>query len=139
MIRFGIVAPLLSTIAGLTSFCPVATPQSAIASGTAARIGDSSSSSASNGGASGSSTKGRLDLTYHRPTEKTKLRNYFFDTFGPYPIAGAAILGAINQADKTPPEWGQGFGVYCERTGAGFGIAMVTTTTRYALAEALNE
>jgi hypothetical protein len=24
-----------------------------------------------------------LDLTYHRPNEKTKLRNYFFDTFGP--------------------------------------------------------
>jgi len=50
----------------------------------------------------------QLDLIYRRPTERAKLRNYFFDTFGPYPIVGAAILGGINQAYKTPPEWGQG-------------------------------
>ena len=49
----------------------------------------------------------QLDLTYRRPTERTKLRNYFFDTFGPYPILGAAISGGINQATKTPPEWGR--------------------------------
>jgi hypothetical protein len=65
--------------------------------------------------------------------------HYLFDTFGPYPIAGAGVLGAINQADKTPPEWGQRFTAYSERTGSDFGIAIVTTTTLYALAEALNE
>src|ERR1700730_4575744 len=134
MFRFGI-APLLMAIAGLASFAPVATPQSATDLGTAASIGDSSSSRNS----SGRATKGPLDLTYHRPTEKTKLRNYLFDTFGPYPIAGAAILGTINQADKTPPEWGQGFKAYGERTGSDFGIAVVTTTTRYALAKAFRE
>jgi hypothetical protein len=68
-----------------------------------------------------------------------KLRNYLFDTLGPYPIVGAAILGGINQADKTPPEWGQGAGAYGERVGSDFGIAMVTTTTRYALAEVFRE
>jgi hypothetical protein len=81
----------------------------------------------------------QLDLIYRRPTERIKLRNYFFDTFGPYPIAAAAILGGINQAYKTPPEWGQGMGAYGERVGSDFGIAMVTTTTRYALAEAFRE
>jgi hypothetical protein len=81
----------------------------------------------------------RLDLTYHRPTEQTKLRHYFYDAFGPYPIAGGAILGAIDQADKAPPEWGQGAAAYGERVGSDFGIALVTTTTRYALAEALGE
>ena len=81
----------------------------------------------------------QLNLTYVRPTEKTKLRNYFFDAFGPYPIAGAAILGAINQADKTPPEWGQGGKAYGERVGSDFGIALVTTTTRYTLAKAFHE
>jgi hypothetical protein len=80
-----------------------------------------------------------LNLTYRRPNEKTKLRNYFFDTVGPYPIVGAAILGGLNQADKTPPEWGQGAGAYGERVGSDFGIAMVTTTTRYALAKAFRE
>jgi hypothetical protein len=79
------------------------------------------------------------DLTYARPTEKTKIRNYFFDTFGPYPVAGAAILGAVNQAHNAPPEWGQGFNAYGERVGSHFGIALATTTTRYALAEAFRE
>jgi hypothetical protein len=78
-------------------------------------------------------------LTYVRPTEKIKVRNYLFDAFGPYPIAGAAILGAVNQAHNAPPEWGQGFKAYGERVGSDFGIALATTTTRYALAEAFRE
>jgi len=43
------------------------------------------------------------DLTYTRPTQKTKLHNYVFDAFGPYPLAAG-----INQAENTPPEWKQG-------------------------------
>jgi hypothetical protein len=125
---------LVMLVAGSAALPLQGKAQSAGDLSTASSIGDASSSNSSP-----SSTKGRPDLTYHRPTEETKLRNYVFDTFGPYPIAGAAILGAINQADKTPPEWGQGFRAYGERTGSDFGIAMVTTTTRYALAEALNE
>jgi hypothetical protein len=86
-----------------------------------------------------STTHAYLNLNYVRPTEKIKIRNYLFDAFGPYPIAGAAILGAINQAHNTPPEWGQGFKAYGERVGSDFGIALATTTTRYALAEAFRE
>lgn len=99
-----------------------------------------SESSTSNAAAPySSSTRSELKLTYTRPTEKTKIRNYFFDAFGPYPIGGSAILGAVSQADKTPPEWGQGFKAYGERVGSDFGIALATTTTRYALAEAFRE
>lgn len=79
------------------------------------------------------------DLTYIRPTTKTKLHNYLFDAFGPYPIAGAALAGGINQADKTPPEWKQGVEGYSKRFGSDFGIAAVTTTTRYTLARAFRE
>jgi hypothetical protein len=79
------------------------------------------------------------DLTYRRPTEKEKLHSYFFDAFGPYPLAGAVVFGAVNQATKTPPEWGQGMGAYGERVGSVFGIALVTTTTRYTLAKAFRE
>ena len=79
------------------------------------------------------------DVAYLRPTEKTRLRNYFFDTLGPYPIVGAAIAGGINQADNTPPEWKQGAAGYGKRFGSDFGIAAVTTTTRYALARAFRE
>jgi hypothetical protein len=124
------IVPLLIAIVGFGAFAPAARAQSAA---------DPGSSSSGSDSASAGTTRPQLDLTYKHPTEKTKLRNYFFDAFGPYPIAGAAIVAAINQADKTPPEWGQGAKAYGERVGSNFGIAMVTTTTRYTLAKAFRE
>src|SRR5450759_5790721 len=120
---------LLLAIAGLTVLPPLAKAQSQADSGA------SSSTAAS----STSTTPPQPDLTYTRPTEKTKLHNYFFDTLGPYPIVGAALAAGINQADNTPPEWKQGAEGYGKRFGSNFGIAAVSTTTRYALAEALKE
>lgn len=76
---------------------------------------------------------------YERPTEKTKLVNYFFDGFGPYPIVGAVIVAGINQADNTPPEWGGGAEAFGKRVGSNYGINMISTSTRYALAEVLRE
>jgi len=84
-------------------------------------------------------THPQLALTYTRPTQKTKLRNYFFDTFGPYPIVGAGFAAGINQAESTPPEWKQGAEGYGKRFGSNFAIAAVSTTTRYALAKAFRE
>ena len=81
----------------------------------------------------------QLDLTYTRPTTKAKLHSYIFETFGPYPIVGAAIAAGINQADNTPPEWGQGAEAYGERFVSNFGINAVTITTRYALARVFRE
>jgi hypothetical protein len=78
-------------------------------------------------------------LTYVRPPQATKLRDYFFDSFGPYPIVGAGLAAGINQADRTPPEWGQGANGYSKRFSSDFGIAAVTTTTRYALSEAFHQ
>jgi hypothetical protein len=78
-------------------------------------------------------------LTYTRPAEKTKLRNYFFEAVGPYPMAGAALAAGINQANNTPPEWKQGAEGYAKRFASDFGIAAVSTTTRYALAQVLKE
>src|SRR5579859_6588588 len=54
-------------------------------------------------------------LSYVRPTAKIEFRNYLFDAFGPYPIAGAAFAAGINQADNTPPEWKQGAEGYGKR------------------------
>jgi hypothetical protein len=79
------------------------------------------------------------DLTYVRPTEKTKLYNYVFDAFGPFPLVGAGIAAGINQIDNSPPEWKQGAAGYGRRFGSDFGIAAVTITTRYTLAEAFHE
>jgi hypothetical protein len=62
-----------------------------------------------------------------------------FDAFGPYPIVGAGIVAGINQIDNSPPEWKQGAEGFSKRFGSDFGIAAATTTTRYALSEALRE
>jgi len=77
--------------------------------------------------------------TYVRPSEGQKFHNYLFDSFGPYAIAEAAIGGGITQATNSPPEWGQGAQGYGQRVGSTFGVALVTTTTRYALAELFRE
>jgi hypothetical protein len=52
---------------------------------------------------------------------------------------GAAFVAAVNQRERTPPEWGQGAAPYGQRFGSDLAIAAVTTTTRYALAEAFRE
>jgi len=100
---------------------------------------DSGDSSSSTGDLSVSTATPQPDLTYMRPPQATKLRNYLFDAFGPYPIVGAGVAGGINQMQNTPPEWRQGAEGYSKRFGSDFGIAAVTTTTRYALSEAFHE
>jgi hypothetical protein len=80
----------------------------------------------------------QLDF-YTRPTETTKLRNYFFDGFGPYPIAVAAVTAGVDQYDNSPPEWRQGAAGYGKRFASDFGTMAVTATTRYTLAEAFHE
>jgi hypothetical protein len=74
---------LVTLVAGLGMLAPLTKPQSIAASETPSNMDDSSSSTP---------TPRPLDLTYHRPSNKTKLRNYLFDTIGPYPIAGAAFV-----------------------------------------------
>jgi hypothetical protein len=76
---------------------------------------------------------------YERPTQKVKLVNYFFDAYGPFPLVGSALVAGINQADDSVPDWGQGLKGYGRRWGSNFGIGAITTTTRYAMAEALRE
>jgi hypothetical protein len=119
---------LVLAMTGLTVLPPLAMAQSP------ANSGDSSSAAVSPG-----TTHPEPALTYTRPTEKTKVRNYFFDAFGPYPIVGAALAAGINQADNAPPEWKQGAEGYGKRFGSNFAIAAVGTTTRYGLAKAFRE
>ena len=121
---------LLLTITGLTVLQPLATAQSQADSGVSSTTAVLPSQD---------TTHTRLALVYTRPTEKTRLRNYFFDAFGPYPIVAAGLAAGINQADNTPPEWKQGAKGYEKRFGSDFGVAAVSTTTRYALAKAFRE
>jgi len=84
-------------------------------------------------------TSATLDLAYVRPTQRTKISNYAFDAFGPYPLVGAAATAGINQLTNSPPEWNQGLKGFGRRFGSDFGISAVGTTTRYGLAEAFKE
>ena len=119
----------LLAIAGLAAMPPLVKAQS---------LADSPDTSSSAAGAI-STPQPQPDLTYTRPTQSTKLHNYIFDAYGPYPIVGAAFAAGINQAKSRPPEWGQGAEAYGKRFGSSFAIAAVSTTTRYALAQALRE
>jgi hypothetical protein len=80
-----------------------------------------------------------IDLSYAPPSQATQFRNYVFDGFGPYPIVGSAMVAGLGQVNNTPVEWKQGAAGYGKRFGSDFGIAAISTTTRYALAEALKE
>ncbi len=78
-------------------------------------------------------------LAYTAPTGKEKFHSYLFDAFGPYPIVAAGFEAGVDQADDAPPEWNQGAAGYGKRFASDFGIEAVTTTTRYALAQAFKE
>jgi hypothetical protein len=116
----------LLVIVNLAALPELAKPQSLLDSG------DSS-------GTVASTAPAQPGLTYTRPTQTTKLGNYFFDAFGPYPLVGATLTAGIDQASNAPPEWKQGAEGYSKRLGSEFGIAAVGTTTRYALAEVFKE
>jgi len=86
--------------------------------------------------------------TYHRPTEKEKLKNYAFDSFGPYAILGSLAIAGIQQAKTAnatphnsgiPPDWGQGWDAYGARVGSNFGIHLITQSARYTLAQVFRE
>jgi hypothetical protein len=122
--------PLLIAIAVLEALAPIVRAQSTIASSAAFTIDDSPSPT----------IKPLVpELVYRQPTEKMKLRAYLFDAYGPYPMAGAALIAGVNQAESTPPEWGQGARAYRHRFESNLAIAAVTTTVRYGLAAAFRE
>src|SRR6266567_6998391 len=109
---------LLLAMAALTALQPLAIAQAGAGSGDASSAKVPPSTDA---------THPQPVLTYIRPTEKTKLHKYFFDTLGPYPIIGAALAAGINQIEGTPPEWKQRAPGYGKRFGSNFGIAAIST------------
>jgi hypothetical protein len=78
-------------------------------------------------------------LAYVRPSDHEKFRQYRFDAFGPYAFAKAIAAGGFQQASGAPPEWGGGMKSFGVRVASDFGIQLVTTTARYAMAHALHE
>jgi len=130
---------LVACLLIFTGFALVASPtwgQGAAGAGTTSQDAHRDSASSSSSPAAAHVEPG---IAYHRPTEREKLRNFAFDAFGPYPILTAVGSASIQQAYGTPPEWGQGWDAFGTRFGSNYGIQLITTSTRYVLAEAFRE
>jgi hypothetical protein len=130
--------PLLFVIAGLAALPPLAKAQSAAGSGGST----STAQQTQPGSAPAQQTQpmhAALASTYTRPTGKQKFHNYLFDSVGPYAMLTGVVGGLIQQADDTPPEWGQGWDSYGVRVANNFGINLVAVTARYGMAEAFRE
>jgi hypothetical protein len=124
------MAPILLRVAVLAAISQFAKAQAPTAGGASTPTTASPSSN---------TTHVQPGETYTPPTTREKFLNYLFDSFGPYPIIGAAFVAGLDQASKRPPEWGQGAEGYGRRFGSNFGIALTTTTTHYVLAAAFRE
>lgn len=127
-------ALLLFVIAGLLALPPLAKAQSAAGSG-----GATSTTQQAQPASTTAQPMHAALATYTKPTQKQKFHNYLFDSFGPYAILTGVAGGLIQQADDTPPEWGQGWDSYGVRVANNFGINLVAVTARYTMAEILRE
>jgi hypothetical protein len=78
-------------------------------------------------------------LAYTVPTEEQKLQLLAYNVFGPVAIAEASVTGGIQQATKSPPEWGSSWNGYGKRVASAFGVELVTTAANYGIAEVLRE
>jgi hypothetical protein len=128
----------LVTFAGLAMTSSTARAQGAAGAGTSAQPARPARPDSSSSQSTPSATVEPI-VVYHRPTEHDKIRNFAFDAFGPYPMLTAVASAGIQQAYGTPPEWGQGWDAYGVRLGSNYGIQLITTATRYAVAEAFRE
>jgi hypothetical protein len=122
----------------ILTICFVFAPVAANAQG-AAGAGTSSSEPSSAAASPQNSAPQAQPGVYRRPTEHEKLRNFAFDAVGPYPFLGAIGAAGIQQAYGTPREWGEGWDSFGVRVASDYGIALSTTTARYAMAEVFHE
>jgi hypothetical protein len=76
---------------------------------------------------------------YTPPTEGEKLQLFALQGFGPLAMLQATVGGGIQQATKSPPEWGSHWRGYGLRVASNFGVDLVTAATHYGLAEISHE
>ena len=78
-------------------------------------------------------------IGYTPEAERTELHNYLYEAFGPYPLLVSAVVAGYHQARHNPPDWREGMAGYGERYASDFTIGAINVSTRYALAEAMDE
>jgi hypothetical protein len=127
---------------------PMAKAQSASGAGTTTQSQNQSNTPPAQAAppSAASSSSVQPASTYHRPTGAQKFHSYLFDSFGPYAFFGAAVTGAVMQAESpsniqsgSPPDWGQGWDSYGVRVASNFGINLITQSSRYTMATIFRE
>jgi hypothetical protein len=76
---------------------------------------------------------------YTPATETENLHNYLWEAFGPYPLVITAFITGYHQARHNPPDWREGAAGYGERYASDFSVSAINVSTRYTLAEAMDE
>jgi hypothetical protein len=76
---------------------------------------------------------------YSKPTAKQTLRQYAFDSIGPYAWIRTIAAAGIQQATNAAPEWGQGLDAFGVRVASSLGTNLVATATRYGLGQVFRE
>lgn len=94
------VVPFLIALTAIAALAPAGNAQ--LAAGAPLSSSKAVSRSSDTPSPSVGSTQVQLNLTYRRPNEKAKIHSYLFDAFGPYPIAGAVVLGLLIRQAKRP-------------------------------------
>lgn len=75
---------------------------------------------------------------YIFPDNKERFRRYVKSTVGPFALARTAASAALQQANDSPEEWGQGMKGYGKRFASGFGRNVIQQTVTYGLDEAFD-
>jgi hypothetical protein len=79
------------------------------------------------------------ETTYSPLTQKQRLREYAYGTFGPFAILVNAASAGVSQELHSPPEWGGGMKGYANRFANNMGVFAVQGTITYALSSTLHE
>ncbi len=74
---------------------------------------------------------------YTWPSPRVRFRRYVLSMIGPFPLLGAGLSAAIDQAKNAPEEWRQGAKGYGKRYASNFGQNAIQQTVIYGLSEAL--
>lgn len=76
---------------------------------------------------------------YHPLTQKERFHRYTGWMFSPYSMASVTFVSGIQQAERNPPDWEEGWAGYGERYASNLGTEMTNATARFALADLLHE
>lgn len=78
-------------------------------------------------------------VSYVRPTQGERFRNYIKATYGPVPLLEAALRGGIAQLRDRPEGWTQDGQGHADRFGSSMGQIAIRNTSEYVISDLFRE